>query len=438
MTSTSRRLRLRAFAAALAFGTAACRPGTDPPAPKLSALTLFEDVANETGLDFRHFNGATGEFLFPEIMSAGAALFDYDGDGDLDVYAVQSDLLNPAKRVEEALVPVPKGWTRGNRLYRNLLSETGTLRFVDVTRESGTGLLDVGMGVAVGDYDGDGYPDLYVTAYGRNTLLQNDGNGHFRDVTDLAGVDDPRWSSSASFCDFDGDGWLDLFVTTYVAYTVQDDKHCFAVTGERDYCGPKAYRPGTSKLFRNRRNGSFEDVSDRSGIASVAGPGLGVVCADFNADGRPDYLVANDAAANHLWLNQGDGTFTEQALLAGIAFDAGGTPHAGMGIAVGDVDNDGSESVFISNLTREGGVLYSRSGDDLFVETSVVRGLQQATLNFTGFGTAWIDYDNDSWLDLFIANGAVNISTATNHTRFPFEQLNQLFHNEARLVASVR
>jgi hypothetical protein len=415
--------------AALVFTPACHRGGSQDTARPVSTSPLFQDIAQEAGLNFHYFNGATGQFFFPEMTGGGVAFIDYDGDGDLDVYLIQSTLLNPEKKLSDALIPPPNGWRPGNRLFRNMLAETGKLTFVDVTDEAGVGHVGFDQGVAVGDYDGDGHPDLYVTGYGHNVLYHNNGNGTFTDVTAKAGVDDTRWSTSATFCDYDGDGLQDLFVAHYVGFLLNDNHSCYTATGEHDYCGPRTYRPETSRLFRNMGNGRFSDVSRSSGITSAAGPGLGVACADFNGDGRPDFLVANDGAANHLWINQGNGTFREAALEFGIAFDAKGSPHAGMGIAIGDADNAGSESIFISNLNTEGGVLYNRVGN-VYVESSIERGLQQATVNTTGFGTGWLDYDNDSWLDLFVANGAVHVMEEMRSTANPFHQLNQLFHNE--------
>ena len=333
-------LPARLFCGALSLLLAACRTAP-PPGPSAPAASgpQFEDIAAATGLNFHYFNGATGQFYFPEIMGAGVAIFDYDLDGDLDVYLIQGTLLDPARKLSEAVPPLPPGWNPGNRLFRNLLRETGQLRFEDVTAASGTGHVGYSLGAATGDFDGDGYPDLYVTAFGHNVLYRNNRNGTFSDVTARAGVDDPRWSTSASFCDYDGDGRLDLFVANYVDYTVAANHPCYFRTGELDYCGPRTYRGVTSSLFRNLGGGRFENVSRRAGIAAAAGAGLGLACADFNGDARPDFFVAVDGAANHLWLNRGDGAFHEQALAAGMAYDAQGQPHAGMGIAVGDIDN---------------------------------------------------------------------------------------------------
>lgn len=395
-----------------------------------STVPLFREVAEEVGLKFHHFTGATGEFFMPEIMGAGVALFDYDNDGDLDVYLVQGTTLDPARDPRHAKFPPPPGWKPGNRLFRNLLSETGKLQFVDVTEKAGVGHIGYGMGVAVGDYDNDGFQDLYVTNFGRNVLYHNNGDGTFTDVTAKAGVDDPRWSASAAWVDFDRDGRLDLFVANYLDFNVKGNKKCYASTGERDYCTPKMYQPVPARLFRNRGDGTFQDVTEAAGIGAAVGPGLGVVCADFNADGWPDIYVANDGAAAHLWINQRNGTFKESSLLSGTAYNGEGAPQAGMGVAAGDFDNDGDEDILKTNLTNEGCNLYVNDGRGNFYDASAELGLLLPTFPYTGFGTEWLDYDNDGRLDLFIANGAVNRIESLRGSPYPFNQPNQLFHNE--------
>jgi len=398
--------------------------------PQLPQVSLFREVADAVGLKFRHFNGAIGQYYMPEIMGAGVALFDYDNDGDLDVYLVQGTMFDPSQDPRLAKFPPAPGWKPGNRLFRNLLSETGKLEFVDVTEKAGVGHIGYGMGVAVGDYDNDGFQDLYLTNFGHNVLYHNNGDGTFTDVTARAGVDDPRWSASAAWVDYDRDGRLDLFVANYLDFTVQGNKRCLAPTGERDYCTPKMYHPVPARLFRNRGDGTFEDVTEAAGIGAAVGPGLGVVCADFNGDGWPDIYVANDGAAAHLWINQRNGTFKESSLLSGTAYNAEGAPQAGMGVASGDFDNDGNEDIFKTNLTHEGCNLYVNDGHGNFYDASVEFDLLRPTLPYTGFGTEWFDYDNDGHLDLFVANGAVNRIESLRGSPYPFDQINQLFHNE--------
>src|SRR5438876_1649866 len=395
-----------------------------------SSAPIFREVAAEVGLDFHHFTGATGEYYMPEIMGAGVALFDYDNDGDLDVYVIQGTTFDPSQDPRRAKFPPTPGWKPGNRLFRNLLSETGKLQFVDVTEKSGVGHIGYGMGVAVGDYDNDGFQDLYLTNFGHNVLYHNNGDGTFTDVTAQAGVDDPRWSASAAWVDYDCDGRLDLFVANYLDFTPKGNKSCYLSTGERDYCTPKMYQPVPARLFRNRGDGTFEDVTERAGIGAAVGPGLGVVCADFNGDGWPDIYVANDGAAAPLWINQRNSTFKERGLLSGAAYNPEGAPQAGMGVAAADFDNDGDEDIFKTNLTSEGCNLYVNDGRGNFYDASAEFGLLLPTFPYTGFGTEWFDYDNVGRLDLFIANGAVNRMESLRGSAYPFNQNNQLFRNE--------
>jgi enediyne biosynthesis protein E4 len=407
------------LAVCLLLGTGYARPGADTGG--------FREIAAEAGLRFQHINGASGRYHLPEIMGAGGALFDFDGDGDLDVLIVQG-------RVLEVGSPA-SGRPDGHRLFRNDLSTASgpgsKVHFTDVTDGAGFASGDCGMGVAVGDYDNDGDPDAYITNYGPNRLYRNNGNGTFSDVTAPAGkgLDDPRWSTSATFSDYDADGDLDLFVANYVDFTISGSKTCSGPTGARDYCGPLQFRPVPDRIFRNNGNGTFTDVSDASGITKAAGPGLGVVGADFNGDGRSDFYVANDGMANQLWLNRGNGTFEDGALLAGAAFNAGGQAEGSMGLAVGDVDNDGDLDIFITNLTGESHAFYENLGQGAFEDRRLPAGLVAPTLPNTGFGTDWFDYDNDGLLDLFVANGAVSIIEALRGDPFPFRQRNQLLKN---------
>ena len=368
----------------------------------------------------------------PEIMGAGAALFDYDSDGDLDVYLLQGTLLDESKKISDAQFPLPPGWKPGNRLFRNELVPTKKLQFTDVTEKAGVGYVSYGMGAAVGDYDGDGDLDLYVTNFGANVLYRNNGNGTFTDITREAGVDDPRWSTSAAFLDYDRDADLDLFVVNYLDFTLKGNKKCYTPTGEGDYCNPAMYRPVPSRFFRNEGNGKFVDVTQASGVGAAFGPGLGVACSDFNSDALVDVYVANDGAANLLWMNQGNGIFKETGLLSGAAYSEDGVPRAGMGVAAGDFDNDGDEDILVTNLTREGSTLYQNNGQGVFSDATVEFGLAQPSFPYTGFGTGWFDYDNDGKLDLFAANGAVTMMESLRGTPYPFHQRNQLFHNEGK------
>lgn len=394
-----------------------------------TSAVLFREAAEATGLRFHHFTGATGEFYMPEIMGAGAALLDYDNDGDLDVYLAQSTVFDPRRKPEETLFPPPPGFKPGNRLFRNELVPSGTLRFTDVTEEARLGYAGYCMGAATGDYDNDGFVDLYVTCFGSNVLYHNEGDGTFRNVTRQAGVDDPRWSTSAAFVDYDRDGDLDLFVLNYVDFTLRGNKICYAATGERDYCTPKAYQAVPDRLFRNEGNGRFQDVSVSSGIAPVYGPGLGITCSDLNGDGWIDVYIANDTAANILWINQRDGTFRDTALTAGAAYSEDGLPKAGMGVSAGDFDNDGDDDLIVVNLRREGCTLFENNGRGEFQDVTLRHGLGALTFPYTGFGLDWFDYDRDGWLDLFVANGAVTRIESLRGERYPFHERNLLLRN---------
>jgi hypothetical protein len=392
-----------------------------------SPQPIFREVATEVGLNFHHFSGSTGSLLMPEILGAGLALIDYDNDGDLDVYLLQGTMLEQGKK---PLAPPPPGWKPGNRLFRNMLSETGKLQFVDVTEKAGVGNIGYAMGVAVGDYDNDGYQDIYVTNFGSNVLYHNNGDGTFTDVTKEAGVDDPRWSTSAAWVDYNGDGLLDLFVVDYIDFTVLGNKRCFAPSGEPDYCSPMAYQAIPSRLFRNLGNGKFVDVTESSGIGSAYGPGLGVICMDFNGDGLIDIYVANDTAQNLLWLNQGNGTFKESGLDLGLALSADGLPKAGMGLTADDIDNDGHLEVLVTNLNREGVTLFRSDKQGMYDDDTAQYRLAQSTFGYTGYGVGFFDYDNDGLMDLFIANGAMTIIDSMQNNSNPYAQRNQLFHNE--------
>jgi len=392
----------------------------------------FREVADQVGLRFTHVNGAQGQYFLPEIMGAGGAFIDYDEDGDLDVLLLQGGALGGTR---PGLKPAPTEPASGPRLFRNDLSVMPGgrmhLTFSDVTQRSGFARAGYGMGVATGDYDNDGDADVYITNHGPNHLYRNNGSGTFTDVTRDAGtgLDDPRWSTSAAFCDYDIDGDLDLFVTNYVDATAADNKACHDPVGVRDYCGPLRFRPVPDRLFRNDGDGRFTDVSEHAGITKADGAGLGVACADFNGDTRPDIYVANDASANQLWINRGNGTFEDAALLSGVAFNADGLPEGSMGIAAGDPDDDGDLDIFVTNITRETHAFYRNLGSGSFEDARLPAGLATPTARSTGFGTDWFDYDNDGRLDLFVANGAVTIEEALRGDPSPFRQKNQLFRN---------
>src|SRR6266576_1144373 len=389
---------------------------------------IFDEVAAEVGLKFQHYNGMTGKLLLPEIMGSGAALFDFDNDGDLDVYLVQGSVLEPGDKPGRTLFPWRESGEPRGKLFRNdlIIARDGsrTLKFTDVTEQSGIAASGYGMGVIVGDVNNDGRPDLYLCNLGSNQLYLNNGNGTFTDVTKRSGTDDPRWSTSAAFVDYDRDGWLDLMVVNYADFTVASSPICYAETTIKDYCGPRSFRPAGNRLFRNKGDGSFEDVTAAAGVANEFGHGLGVITADFDDDGWMDIYVANDGDPNQLWINQRNGTFKNEALLSGAAVNRDGVAEAGMGVDAGDFDGNGSEDIFITHLMEETNTLYMNLGRANFEDRTREAGLGLPGSPLTGFGTLFLDYDNDGWLDLLVVNGAVRLlqELARQGNSFPLGQ----------------
>jgi hypothetical protein len=384
---------------------------------------VFTDVTAESGVDFRHHSGAAGGLLLPEVIGAGGALFDFDNDGDLDLFAVESGAVPGTSR------PAAQSLSR---LYRNDLDPaTRRIRFIDVTERSGMTTAGYGMGAATGDIDNDGWIDLYVTNLGSNQLFRNRGDGTFVDITAASGADDPRWSTSATFFDYDRDGWLDLFVANYVDFTATMKRECFSSGGAPDYCNPVVYAPTPDRLLHNNRDGTFTDVSVKAGLTRPTGRGLGVLAVDLNEDGWTDLYVANDGDANQLWINErGSGTFRDEALLAGVAVSRTGQAQGSMGIDLADFDRDGDEDLFVTNLDNESNTLYLNAGKGLFEDRTNEFGLFR--LGFTGFGTRFFDYDNDGWLDLALVNGAVRHLPAQvrRGDPYPLKQRNQLLRND--------
>jgi len=393
------------------------------PAPERSAAApvaaagpaWFEEVAASRGITWAHRSGHGTRFLLPEIMGGGAALFDMDADGDLDLYLVQSGSVLEGGKKDPS-----------NRLYRN----RGDGRFDDATAGSGTDVGGYGMGVASGDYDNDGDPDLFVTNAGPSVLLRNDGDGRFTDATAGAGVAGKGWSTSAAFVDYDTDGDLDLFVLRYINWAVASELQCFSMMGTPDYCSPRNYdAPLSSVLYRNNGNGTFTDVSQAAGLHAAFGNGLGVVVSDVNRDGRPDLFVANDAMPNQLWINLGQGRFEDRALVMGTAVDEDGTAKSGMGVDAKDVDGDGDEDLLVVNLDGESDSLFRNDGK-FFSDATAAAGLRSVSRPFTRFGTALIDFDNDGWLDLYQANGRVG-QQAERYGDDPYAEPSLLFRGSS-------
>ncbi len=406
------------------LGFASCDKCENNNRPNKTASPVWlVDATDETGLRFEHTTGATGQFFFPEIMGSGCALLDYDNDGDLDIYVLQAHPLDATKRRRGDGV---------NRLYRNDLvvqaDGSRTMSFVDVTDRAGVGDDGYGVGCAVGDVDNDGDQDIYVTNSGPNVFYRNNGDGTFRRNEAAVPAHD-TWSSSAAFVDFDRDGWLDLFVADYVVYDVRENKVCHSKSSRRDYCGPQSFDPAPDHLFRNTGLGTFLDVSTRARVHTEFGSGLGVVCADFNDDGWPDIYVANDGDANQLWINKTDGTFENNALFSGAAYNAEGEAEAGMGVTAGDFDCDGDEDIFLAHLLGEHNTLLVNHGGGGFEDETNEHALGAKSRSLTAFGVGWVDIDNDGYLDLLSANGAVKIAEGYADHDYPYPFPNQLFRN---------
>ena len=388
----------------------------------------FTDVAKAVGIDFEQANSATSNKYLLETMGGGVALLDYDNDGRLDVF-----FTNGAKL--EDPMPAGKAPDKSERRFWNrLYHQNGDGTFSDVTEKAGlTGMPQnrYGMGAAVGDYDNDGFPDLYVTGYGGNTLYRNNGDGSFTDVTAKAGVGGSGWSASAGFFDYDNDGRLDLFVTRYVEWTFQANGYCGEKKpGYRAYCHPDNYEATTSLLLHNDGNGTFTDVSAKAGLVGASGKALGVAFADYDGDGFVDVYVANDSVQSQLFHNNGNGTFGEVGLLVGVGFNEDGKTFAGMGVDFADYDNDGRPDVVVTDLSNERYRLFHQGGDGSFQDATNSSGLGAATLAFAGWSAGFLDYDNDGWKDLFVAQGHVMDTIEKTAPNLKYQQPPLLLRND--------
>ena len=394
----------------------------------LSPLTVytepyFLDVTKDMNLDFHHINGFSEERRLVETMGSGGALFDFDNDGDLDLYLVQGNSLSST--LDKQTEPM-------NRLYRN----DGDV-FVDITAAAKVGDTGYGLGAVAADYDGDGYRDLYVTNLGRNILYKNNGNNTFSDVTEHAGVGCPLLSASAAFADIDRDGDLDLYVCNYVEYSLKTEIPCYFRNELRIYCGPNEYHGITDVLYRNNGDGTFTDITKSSGVFQPTTRGLGVVCTDVNNDGWIDIYVANDMSPNTLFINQKDGTFKEEGVQRGAAFNGDGIANGSMGIDAGDYDNDGDIDLWVTNFSLEANCLMQNDGTGYFDDVTFETKLANPSFYALGFGTRFIDFDNDGWLDILVGNGHIWDNVDQIDDKLSYAQPVQLFHNENGLFTEI-
>lgn len=406
---------------ALVLGVTSCRKQNEESPPRAGDLPArnasdgkpwFEEVASEAGITFRHSSGHTTRFFMPEMETGGAGLLDYDGDGLLDIFCVNGGSLDPAATNKP-----------GCRLYHNL----GHWKFEDVTARAGVGGHgEYGMGCACGDFNQDGRVDIYVTHLKGGILFRNDGDGAFTDVTRESGIDRTSWGTSAAFLDYDGDGHLDLMVVNYLRWSQETELDCYSRGGLPDYCSPLNYKsPAIDTLYHNRGNGTFEDVSRSAGLDKAYGNGLGVVCADFDHDGRIDIYVANDAMPNQLWMNKGGGKFVDEALFRGCAVNSIGVPRAGMGVTAVDIRAHGWLDVFVTHLVGEGNGWFVNT-NGFFHDALTVQGPNAPSMPFTGFGVGFADFDHDGILDLYIANGRVKYGVRDLDPNNPYAEPNTL------------
>jgi hypothetical protein len=369
------------------------RSSTSSPTP--SSSVTFRDVTRQAGIQFKHDNGAFGKKWLPETLGPGVAFIDYDNDGWPDIFLVNG--MDWPGHGNKRSTP---------KLYHN--NHDGT--FTDVTHKAGLDAVEMyGMGVAVGDYDNDGYDDLFVTAYGQNHLFHNNGNGTFTDVTQKAGLGGIKeFSTGAAWVDYDKDGKLDLVVANYVQWTPETDLYCTLDGKSKSYCTPESYKGTSVRLWHNRGDGTFEDTTKQAGLDDPTSKTLGIAVLDYDGDGWPDLLLSNDTQPNKLYRNNGNGTFTEKAVLAGVAFSEDGVARAGMGVDAADYDRSGHPSLLITNFANQMLSLYHNEGSGLFVDEAPQSEIGRASLLTLGFGCFFFDYDLDGWPDIFVANGHID------------------------------
>jgi hypothetical protein len=394
--------------------------------PAVAASPLFEEIGSSaSGITWKHDNAMSPNRYLPETMGPGVAFFDFDNDGWLDIFMVNSgttEFYSPAAPLK-------------NALYKN--NRNGT--FTDVADKAGVaGGKEFGMGCALADYDNDGYQDILVTAYGRCSLYHNNGNGTFTDVTDKAGLAAPGWTTSAVWFDYDNDGKLDLFLCSFVQFSPKSDVFCGDnKLGKRFYCIPRVFKPTPSLLFHNNGDGTFKEVSEGTPIARAMGKALGVVATDINNDGLPDLFVANDTVQNFLFANRGKGKWDEIGLAAEVGFSANGTPRSGMGVDAADLNADGRQDLFVANVDQEMFSLYRNDGNEFFSDVANFHGVAQATRLLSGWGLKFFDYDNDGSVDLILANGHPDDMIESYSQQVRYKEPLVLFHNDGKQLSNV-
>jgi enediyne biosynthesis protein E4 len=386
-------------------------------APDTSSIQ-FRDVTELAGIHFTHNNGAFGKKFLPETMGPGVAFIDYDNDGWPDIFLVNG--MDWPGHVQKHSTP---------KLYHN--NHDGT--FTDVTHKAGLDIEMFGMGVAVGDYDNDGYDDLFVTAYGQSHLFHNNGNGTFTDATQKAGLSGPKeFSTSAAWVDYDKDGRLDLVVGNYVQWTPETDLYCTLDGKSKSYCTPESYKGTSVRLWHNRGDGTFEDATQKAGLAEPTSKTLGVAVLDYDNDGWPDLLFSNDTQPNKLYRNNGNGTFTEKAVVAGVAFSEDGVARAGMGVDASDYDHSGNPSLLITNFSNQMISLYHNEGKGLFVDEAPRSEIGRASLLTLGFGCFFFDYDLDGWADVLVANGHIDADIQRVQANVKYAMPPHVFRNDGK------
>jgi hypothetical protein len=400
--------------AAFALAAAATVAGKGAGGSTASAVT-FRDVTQQSGIHFAHNNGAFGKKFLPETLGPGVAFIDYDNDGWPDIFLVNG--MDWPGHTQKHTTP---------KLYHN--NHDGT--FTDVTHKAGLDVEMYGMGVAVGDYDNDGFDDLFVTALGQSRLFHNNRNGTFTDVTQKAGLSGPReLSTSAAWVDYDKDGRLDLVVGNYVQWTPATDLYCTLDGKSKSYCTPESYKGTSARLWHNRGDGTFEDVTQKAGLGEPTSKTMGIAVLDYDNDGWPDLLFSNDTQPNKLYHNNGNGTFSEKGVIAGIAFSEDGVARAGMGVDAADYDHSGYPSVMITNFSNQMLSLYHNEGKGLFVDEAPQSAIGRATLLTLGFGCFFFDYDLDGWPDIFIANGHIDPEIQKVQANVKYAMPPHLFRN---------